>query len=47
MKVKVENIFRDKYTNKIHKKDEVLTVDKNRYKEIKEYVKIIDEKSKD
>lgn len=44
MKVKVEYIFRDKYTNKVHSKGEKLTVDESRYKEIKEYVKIIDNK---
>ena len=34
MKVKVIKKFIDKHTGKVHKKDEILTIDKKRYEEI-------------
>ena len=41
MKVKVVSVFRDKYTNKTYKADEVIEVTKTRYAEIKQYVEKI------
>ena len=41
MKVKVIEVFRDKYTNEVYKLDQELEVDKNRFKEIEKYVKEI------
>lgn len=34
MKVKVLRTFRDRYSGEIHRKDEVMTVNKDRYAEI-------------
>lgn len=47
MKVKVIYVFRDKYTNKIYKKDEILDIDKKRYEEIKKYVKLANNTKKE
>lgn len=44
MKVKVIDIFRDKYTNEVYKKGKELTVDEKRYEEIKTYVEKIPNK---
>lgn len=41
MKVKVIEIFRDKYTNETYKLNQELDVDKERFKEIEKYVKEI------
>lgn len=43
MKVKVIEVFRDKYTNEVYKLNQILTVDKERHKEIKKYVEEIKE----
>ena len=37
MKVIVVEIFRDRYTNEIHKKGKELKVNSKRYKEIKDF----------
>lgn len=46
MKVKVKEIFRDKYTNKVYKINDELDVTDARYKEIKQYVEKIEKNSK-
>lgn len=38
MKVKVKEIFRDKYTNEVYKLNKKLDVTDERYEEIKQYV---------
>lgn len=43
MKVKVVEIFRDKYTNQVYKLDDILEVDEKRFTEIKAYVEEITE----
>lgn len=45
-KVKVIDIFRDKYTNQVYKLNDILEVDEKRFNEIKVYVEeIIEEKN--
>lgn len=45
-KVKVIDIFRDKYTNQVYKLNDILEVDEKRYTEIKAYVEeIIEEEN--
>lgn len=46
MKVKVKEIFRDKYTNKVYKINDELDVTDTRYKEIKQYVEKIEKNNK-
>ena len=46
MKVKVKEIFRDKYNNKVYKLKDELDVTDERYEEIKQYVEIIEKNSK-
>ena len=46
MKVKVVEVFRDKYTNQVYKLNEVLEVDKDRRKEIDNYVEDVKENIK-
>lgn len=46
MKVKVKEIFRDKYTNKVYKINDELDVTDERYKEIKQYVEEIEKNNK-
>ena len=38
MKVKVKEIFKDKYTNEIYKLNDEIEVTEQRFKEIKDYV---------
>lgn len=45
MKVKVIEIFRDKYTNEVYELNHELTVDEKRYEEIKKYVEKIEAKN--
>ena len=40
-KVKVIDIFRDKYTNRVYKLNDILEVDEKRFSEIKAYVEEI------
>lgn len=47
MKVKVIEVFRDKYTDQVYKLNDVLEVDENRRKEIEVYVQDIVENKKD
>lgn len=47
MKVKVISIFRDKYTNKVYKKNKRLDIDEKRYSEVKDYVKLINNTKKE
>ena len=48
MKVKVIEMFRDKYNNKIvHKANDVLEVSKKRYEETKQFVEIIEKNSEE
>lgn len=42
-KVKVIEMFRDKYTNEVYELDQVLEVDEKRHQEIKNYVEEITE----
>lgn len=45
-KVKVIDIFRDKYTNQVYELNDILEVDEKRFNEIKVYVEeIIEEKN--
>ena len=46
MKVKVVEMFRDKYTNDIYNLNDVIEVNDKRYKEIERYVEVIKEKAK-
>lgn len=46
MKVKVIEVFRDKYTDQVYKLNDVLEVDENRRKEIEVYVQDIVENKK-
>ena len=46
MKVRVTEIFRDKYTNKVYELNEEIEVTEERYEEIKQYVENIDNKKK-
>ena len=46
MKVKVKEIFRDKYTNEVYKLNDELDVTDARYEEIKKYVETIKESDK-
>ena len=46
MKVKVKEIFRDKYTNKVYKLNDELDVTDARYEEIKQYVEKIEKNNK-
>ena len=39
MKVKVIEVFRDKYTNKIYKINDEINIDENRFKEINQEYK--------
>lgn len=41
MKVRVIDIFRDKYTNQVYELNDVLEVDEERFKEIENYVEEI------
>lgn len=43
VKVKVIDIFRDKYTNQVYKLNDILEVDEKRFDEIKVYVEEITE----
>lgn len=45
--VKVISMFKDKDTKELYKVDKELTVSKARYKEIKDYVKVIDNSKKE
>ena len=45
MKVIVITRFKDKYSKKFHNVNDKLTVKKNRYDEIKNFVKIIEEET--
>lgn len=47
MKVKVISIFRDKYTNKVYKKNKILDINEKRYNEVKDYVKLINNTKKE
>lgn len=50
MKVKVIEVFRDKYTNKVYKINDEINIDENRFKEINEkhnYVEKIVENKKE
>lgn len=46
MKVKVKEIFRDKYTNEVYKSNKELDVTDERYEEIKQYVEKIENNKK-
>lgn len=47
MKVKIISIFRDKYTNKVYKKNKILDINEKRYDEIKDYVILINNTKKE
>lgn len=47
MKVKVISIFRDKYTNKVYKRNKILDINEKRYSEVKDYVKLINNTKKE
>lgn len=44
VKVKVIDIFRDKYTNQVYKLNDILEVDEKRLDEIKRYVEKVQSK---
>ena len=46
MKVKVKEIFRDKYTNKVYKLNDEIEVTEERFKEIEKYVEKINKNDK-
>ena len=46
MKVKVKEVFRDKYTNKVYKLNDEIEVTEERYKEIERYVEKINKNNK-
>lgn len=46
MKVKVKEIFRDKYTNEVYKLNKELDVTDERYEEIKQYVDKVEKNKK-
>lgn len=46
MKVKVKEIFRDKYTNEVYKLNKELDVTDERYEEIKQYVEKVEKINK-
>lgn len=41
MKVKVKEMFRDKYTNEVYKLDQELEINQKRFKEVEKYVQEI------
>lgn len=45
MKVKVVEMFRDKYTNEIYKEDKILDVDEKRFAEMGKFVEIVKAKN--
>ena len=46
MKVKVKEIFRDKYTNEVYKLNKELEVTDERYEEIKQYDEKVEKNNK-
>ena len=42
MKVKVIEVFRDKYTNKVYKINDEINIDENRFKEINQKHKYVE-----
>ena len=46
MKVKVKEVFRDKYTNEVYKLNKELEVTNERYQEIKQYVEKVKKNDK-
>lgn len=46
MKVKVKEVFRDKYTNKVYTLNDEIEVTEERYKEIERYVEKINKNNK-
>lgn len=46
MKVKVKEVFRDKYTNEVYKLNKELEVTNERYEEIKQYVEKVKKNDK-
>lgn len=47
MKVRVKDVFRDKYTNEVYQIGKELNVDEKRYQEIKIYVEKIQSSKKE